>query len=1277
MKALLFCIISTFSLSIAAQEICDNGQDDDGDGLIDIQDPDCNCAESFSAVSADFEEFSCCPQNFTGADPGFNCLEDGWTFAGVGSTDYFNTCGFLGSGAIPNIPQPLPSGNGAIGSLAGNSIVSGPFDEPIARCLDCSFIAGETYDINFFVGFNTTGGISSPNVEISIFGKSDCSNIPSSVPGCPVDAGWTEMATFSVNSVANDWVEVNGSFISPGDFSAVAIGRNCDYLNSLSTIGIQYHFFDAIEITGIYSGTNCGSPIASITTDVSGDCNNGFLLSANSLQPVQFQWYLDGIAIPGATASTWFVDPLEPGNYQVRAVDSNGSCGISDPVEIVTDLDATINLIEINPTCPGDSDGSIELVIDDPNTTLDIDWNTGDDSLFLDGIGADTYMVTITDSNGCSEDRTIVLDDPEPLVSAASLTQPVCQNDATGVIEITVSTGVAPFTFNWSTGSDSTAVTNLSADIYELTITDAGGCAYESSYEIIEPDEFEIDSLITINDCFGGSEASIEIVPPAVGTYTAEWNTNDTGLSLNNLQAGNYSVSVTSELGCVQEYAFEIVDEVAPIAISLVVEDPVCGFENGSISTSVSGGNGPFIFDWGTAGNGADLTDLGDGNYSLLVTDQTGCTATIDTNLLPYPELTNSSNVVEPSCAGDATATISLTPDGGTAPYAFSWSNSETDPEIEGLTADDYEVTITDALGCELVESFTIIEPEPLQLDQNITQPLCFGDLANVVFGPSGGSGTYTFSGDLTGAALTYDLPIGQYNFELSDANGCTLPGAIEIIEPEVLSSAVTSVTDPDLGVANGQISAEASGGTPPYTFEWSNGDTGADIDGLGPGTYTAVVTDANGCQTTISATLIQPVQLSFSIGSTDNLCSGTCTGTISLQLAGGTEPYTVSWSDGQSGPLATDLCNGQYRAEIIDANGNSIMTDFVAITSPDALEIVSSDITAVSCINITDGSIAVDLSGGTAPYSYSWNSETGGPLLSNLEAGTYELQATDANGCPITETFTVEDYELREFGFSSAVTNCDFDEYEIVIFDPQLDEIDWLLNGEPAAINGLGVLRGLSPGSYELSYEETTGCRVAVETFNFDGLAPYQLIVDESPREVEFGDVVELEVFSSPLDQIESEGVVVWSSINPFDCVNGPLENCRIIELTAESSEVVEFTYLDDLGCLTEFRIPIFVSEPQYAYVPSSFSPNNDGVNDDFMLFTTDFVESVISSRVYDRWGNEVSEASDLRPGETVLWDGRVNGRNTQVGVYVYAAILRLANGEEVVLKGDVTLIR
>jgi len=140
-----FCIITS------AQEICNNGIDDDGDGIVDIQDPDCICGNIIpDIVDGDFEDYSCCPQGITGiVGSGMYCLDDGWGLANMATADYFNTCGWTGSGGIPTIPMPIPSGEGGVGMIS-----SPTWNENVGLCMPLAMIPGEDYDISFWVGFN-------------------------------------------------------------------------------------------------------------------------------------------------------------------------------------------------------------------------------------------------------------------------------------------------------------------------------------------------------------------------------------------------------------------------------------------------------------------------------------------------------------------------------------------------------------------------------------------------------------------------------------------------------------------------------------------------------------------------------------------------------------------------------------------------------------------------------------------------------------------------------------------------------------------------------------------------------------------------------------------------------------------------------------------------------------------------------------------------------------------------------------------------------------------
>ena len=372
MRTLYSLCLLFFCSLLSAQEICDNGIDDDGDLDIDLQDSECTCSGGTSSITADFEEFTCCPDNITFAPgSGYNCVSGEWDFASLATTDYYNTCDFLGgNGIVPMIPLPIPSGDGAIGFATRQSDA---YNEGIASCLECTLIAGQDYDISFFAGFNAGAGLASSSpVEFAIYGKTDCSQIPANGFGCLEGlAGWVELGTFSASGNNGEWVQVTGSFTAPFDVAALAFSKSCGYVAGPDHNAslLEYHYMDNLEITGALSGPNCGPPPPDITAELDGDCINGYTLSASPGDALDYQWYLDGVAIAGAIDNPWNIDPVEAGDYQVLATFADGTCAISDPIPFdpdfeVLDIDAVVN----DPGCFGETNGSIELIIDSPNS---------------------------------------------------------------------------------------------------------------------------------------------------------------------------------------------------------------------------------------------------------------------------------------------------------------------------------------------------------------------------------------------------------------------------------------------------------------------------------------------------------------------------------------------------------------------------------------------------------------------------------------------------------------------------------------------------------------------------------------------------------------------------------------------------------------------------------------------------------------------------------------------------------------------------------------------
>jgi len=356
----------------AMAEICNNGFDDDLDGLVDINDPDCQCdpiVPSGLIPNPSFEERSCCPQVKARLD-----CADNWIQASAATSDYVNTCGFLGN--VIDVPMPLPDGDGAIGLRDGSSD-NGNYKEYAGACLSQPIEANKSYRLRMNVGFRNA--TTSPGFGLSIFGHPSCANLPfgngNADIGCPTNTpGWVLLGEVPVSGLEG-WVEAEINFESSQNISAVAIGPDC---NARATGGNQYYFFDNLRLAetidfGYQVDISAGNPcLPDLTLGLSA-----------SEQGETYQWYRNGIAISGANQPTLTVpdNANRVADYQVRIEDATG-CQLTDPYSV------TIPSMTINQT-------------DQPcfNST----YTFGSQSITRDGV----YTETFIDQDGC--DSTVMI----------------------------------------------------------------------------------------------------------------------------------------------------------------------------------------------------------------------------------------------------------------------------------------------------------------------------------------------------------------------------------------------------------------------------------------------------------------------------------------------------------------------------------------------------------------------------------------------------------------------------------------------------------------------------------------------------------------------------------------------------------------------------------------------------------------------------------------------------------------------------------------------------
>ena len=437
------------------------------------------------------------------------------------------------------------------------------------------------------------------------------------------------------------------------------------------------------------------------------------------------------------------------------------------------------------------------------------------------------------------------------------------------------------------------------------------------------------------------------------------------------------------------------------------------GGSNGAINLTPAGGTSPYTFNWGGGITTEDRTGLAAGTYTVIITDANGCTATVNATVTqPATAVSGTTVVTNISCNGGSNGSINLTPAGGASPYTFNWGGGITTEDRTGLAAGTYTVIITDANGCTATVNATVTQPATAVSGTTVvTNIACNGGSTGAInLTPAGGTSPYTFNwgGGITTEDRT-GLAAGTYTVIITDANGCTATVNATVTQPATAVSGTTVVTNISCnGGSNGSINLTPAGGASPYTFNWGGGITTEDRTGLAAGTYTVIITDANGCTATVNATVTQPATaVSGTTVVTNISCNGGSNGSINLTPAGGTSPYTFNWGGGITTEDRTGLAAGTYTVIITDANGCTATVN-ATVTQPNALAATVSQ-TNVSCNGGTNGTATINVTGGTSPYNYSWSPSGGtGSTANNLAAGTYTVTVTDANSCSLTRTVTI-----------------------------------------------------------------------------------------------------------------------------------------------------------------------------------------------------------------------------------------------------------------------------
>ncbi len=794
-------------------------------------------------------------------------------------------------------------------------------------------------------------------------------------------------------------------------------------------------------------------------------------------------------------ASTSAISGLSANNYSVTITDQNNCFKVLNYVLNEPGLLTIVTESVKDVSCNGGSDAAIDVSITGGTLPYFYSWSEGSTSQDLTGLAVNDYTLSVTDNRGCKTLQTFSISEPEPLDATIQLAKNIsCFEGNDGQIVLEAAGGITPYEFSKDGGASwqSETFVNLTANAYTFDVRDANGCTQSISTILTEPTSITIAinnvQNTTCGNPIGGAES---VVTGGVAPYQYSWknasNTEvSTASSMANVYSGIYTIYITDDNGCTKSEVVVISNtNGADISIIGITASQCYSSSDGQATVVINSGVGPFSTLWSNGETTNTATNLTRGNHQVTVTDGNDC-ETIATVNIPSPLALDYSVITtqSPSCFGEADVSITINASGGTGPYNYLWDTGTVGNSLSGVLAGVYQVTITDDHNCSTTE--TIVIPETPVLSYSLIteiKPTCIGNSDGILeITGQGGTAPYSYDWGVFGAsARVENLNKGIYPVTITDINGCTTLAEVTLNDPEPINLAIITLQQPScVGQSNGFIEITGTGGTSPYSYLWQNGVTGNQLTNVSAGIYQVTITDNNGCSDIKSVTLNEPTPLILNIIETSSpSCYGFDNGSIEVEAVGGTRPYFFNWSNGTTGATLNDLTAGSYMVNLQDNNGctTSITID---LSEPEPITLNVTELVLPTCYDTTDGEIAVEVQGGTAPYSYSWNTGVSTPQISNIGQGDYQFTVTDTNNCELQQLIQLQGVE--QINLEVAIT-------DPLCFGYDDGQIEMTASGGTGNLvykfnNSLAdpLITGLTAGNYTLSANDENGCITSKE---------------------------------------------------------------------------------------------------------------------------------------------------------------------------------------------------
>lgn len=745
----------------------------------------------------------------------------------------------------------------------------------------------------------------------------------------------------------------------------------------------------------------------------------------------------DPIASPDSTTT-----------YVLTAWDSYG-CEVYDTItiEVVDILPApevicgftTTNSITFDWTDVAGATG-FEISLDSMNW---IGPNNGDFSHLVNGlILNDTITFYVQTLSGCGgEVGQSVCWTPDcnaPLPEIFDIKDASCNGTPDGGIIASATGGAGDFIFSLGNETNGTGIfSDLAPGDYQLTVTDNLGCPNAIDFTINEPPPIGLNEVI-INQvsCNGGSDGSATVsISGGSYPYFFNWNNAIVDSIATGLSEGTHFLTVTDGNGCSDVLEVEIIQPDGLFG-STETESASC-FElnDGTATVNPQGGTPPYSYLWDANANDQTTqtaVDLPTGIYIVTVTDLNGCEITATDFVAEPTELTSTIEFLALACNSSANGTATITPDGGTPNYSYTWSNGDAAMIADSLVAGVVSVTISDENGCTTENSIEVTEPPIMELELTPANVSCnTGNDGSIQTTVLGGTvlGDYTYSwSNAQNTPTANNLTANNYCVTVTDDNGCEIIDCVDIAEPEELELEFALSNAGCNGGAEGAIDLTVIGGTGPYDYIWNTTSTDEDLVNLIAGNYSVTVTDANDCQAILGEELTETDAISISSAQVEILCFSENTGSIDITVVGGVGNYTYSWT-GPGGYTNTvedpqTLLAGDYFVTATDEDGCTQEANYT-ITEPATPVEISIGTPDMICFEANSGTATVAAMGGVPGYNYSWNNSQNTATAVNLVAGNYSVTVSDNNNCEVVENVEIIQQDDLTLSLTQSGANC------------------------------------------------------------------------------------------------------------------------------------------------------------------------------------------------------------------------------------------------------------